>query len=524
VKVLLSSVFGPYGVDDDYGQASCRMELFHNQVTREQGVFSIRMFHPTFGLHFLAENISPPTTVLDFPSEARFVEELRNGYDVVGISFIVPNFLRAKRMAELVRLHAPHAKIVLGGHGTPLPEVDEIPNDGVCRGEGVRWLRSFLGEDPERPITHPILSDSFGGRILGVPVVDRSGHLTPGLGCPGACFFCLTSSFFDHTYVPYLATGKEMFDVCVAIENALGYRKFYVMDENFLAHPERAYELADLMEKHGKSYRFSVFSSAENIKKVGVDFLVRLGVISLWLGVESNIAAFKKNRGVDFASLVRQLRDHGILVLTSAILFLDEHDPTNIWDDIRATVALEPDLIQFMQLGPAPNTPVYRRLRASGRLIEDVPYAEWHGQGQIWFRHPHFTREESGRILTDAFRHDYDTLGPSLVRMAETMVRGLQNVNGSKDPLIVRRRESLRRRAAKFRPFLAAARHHAHNDNALALIERVSAAYDEALGPPTPKQRFQSQVVRAYAAREARRVAAGRDNYQPRTIVTRYRT
>ena len=524
MKVLLSSVFGPYGVDDEYGQASCRMELFHNQVTREQGVFSIRMFHPSFGLHFLAENVSPPTTVLDFPSEARFVEELRNGYDVVGISFIVPNFLRAKRMAELVRHHAPHAKIVLGGHGTPVPEVEEIPNDGVCKGEGVRWLRTFLGEDPERPIRHPILSDSFGGRILGVPVVDRAGHITPGLGCPNACFFCLTSSFFDHKYIPYLATGKEMFDVCVAIENALGFRKFYVMDENFLAHPERAYELADLMEKHGKSYRFSVFSSAENITRVGVDFLVRLGVISLWLGVESKIETFTKNRGVDFASLVRDLRDRGILVLTSGILFLDQHNRQNIWDDIRFMVGLEPDLMQFMQLGPAPFTPIYRRYKASGRIMENAPYAGWHGQGQIWFRHPEFSPEESERLLIEAFRYDYDTLGPSLIRMCDTIVRGYQNLNGSANGFIARRRESLRRRAVKFRPFLAAARYHAHNENARALIQRVTAEYDEAFGPMTLKQRVQAQVVRAHAAREARRVASGRDGYQPATIITRYRT
>jgi radical SAM superfamily enzyme YgiQ (UPF0313 family) len=524
VKVLLTSVFGPYGVDDEYGQASCRMELFHNQVTREQGVFSIRMFHPTFGLHFLAENISQPTTVLDFPSEARFVEELRNSYDVVGISFIVPNFLRAKRMAELVRRHAPHAKIVLGGHGTPLPEVDEIPSDGVCRGEGVRWLRSFLGEDPERPIRHPILSDSIGGRILGVPVVDRAGHITPGLGCPNACFFCLTSSFFNHTYIPYLETGKEMFDVCQAIENALGFRKFYVMDENFLGHPERAYELADLMEKHGKNYRFSVFSSAENITRVGVDFLVRLGVISLWLGVESKIETFTKNRGVDFASLVRELRSHGILVLTSGILFLDQHDHDTIWDDIHFMAGLEPDLMQFMQLGPAPFTPIYRRYKASGRIMENAPYAGWHGQGQIWFRHPHFTPDESERLLTEAFRYDYDTFGPSLIRMGDTLVRGYQNLNGSANGYIARRRESLRRRAAKFRPLLAAAHHHAHNENARALIERVTAQYEEAFGPMTVKQRMQSQVVRVHAAREARRVAAGRNVYQPPTIITHYRT
>jgi len=80
------------------------MELFHRQVTRQQGVFSIRFFHESFGLHFLAPNVASGTTVLDFPSEARFVEELCAGYDLVGISFIVANFLKIKRMAKLVRM------------------------------------------------------------------------------------------------------------------------------------------------------------------------------------------------------------------------------------------------------------------------------------------------------------------------------------------------------------------------------------------------------------------------------------
>jgi hypothetical protein len=524
VKVLLTSVFGPYGVDDEYGEQSCRMELFHNQVTREQGVFSIRMFHPSFGLHFLAENISPQTTVLDFPSEARFVEELENGYDVVGISFIVPNFLKAKRMAELVRKHSPRSKLILGGHGTPLPEVtEEIPHDEVCIGEGVRWLRAFLGEDPEPPIKHPILADSFGGRIMGVPVNDSAGHLTPGLGCPNSCFFCLPSHFFNHKYIPYLETGKDMFDACVAIEKTLGFRKFYVMDENFLKYPERAYELADLMEKHGKAYRFSIFSSAANISKVGVEFLLRLGVISLWVGVESKFEIFAKNRGVDFSNLVRELRRHGILTLVSAILFLEQHDRENIWDDIRFTVGLEPDLIQFMQLGPAPNSAIFRKFSEQGRIMKDVPYQQWHGQGQIWFEHPHFGREESERILKEAFRYEYQTLGPSLIRTYDTLLRGYRTLDGSRDPVIARRRQSLRRRASKFRPFLAAARHHIGNGNARALVERVTAEYEDAFGPMTPKQRWQSQLVRAYAAREERRVAAGRNVYQPRTIVTRYR-
>ena len=72
MKLLLSSVFGPYGVDDEYGEKENKMELFHNQVTREQGIFSLRFNHGSQGLYFLAENIDMPTRVLDFPTLKRF--------------------------------------------------------------------------------------------------------------------------------------------------------------------------------------------------------------------------------------------------------------------------------------------------------------------------------------------------------------------------------------------------------------------------------------------------------------------
>src|SRR5436190_1724181 len=45
-RILLSSVFGPYAQDDQYGSRKINpMELYHYQVTREQGPFSLRMFH-----------------------------------------------------------------------------------------------------------------------------------------------------------------------------------------------------------------------------------------------------------------------------------------------------------------------------------------------------------------------------------------------------------------------------------------------------------------------------------------------
>ena len=60
-RILLTSVFGPYAQDDDYGSRAINpMELYHNQVTREQGSFSLRMFHRSWGLMLIQQNISAP--------------------------------------------------------------------------------------------------------------------------------------------------------------------------------------------------------------------------------------------------------------------------------------------------------------------------------------------------------------------------------------------------------------------------------------------------------------------------------
>ena len=86
-RILLSSVFGPYAQDDEYGSRSINpMELYHNQVTRVQGSFSLRMFHRSWGIMMIQENISAPSTVLDFPTREDFIRELTSHhYDIVVI-------------------------------------------------------------------------------------------------------------------------------------------------------------------------------------------------------------------------------------------------------------------------------------------------------------------------------------------------------------------------------------------------------------------------------------------------------
>jgi hypothetical protein len=99
-RVLLSSVFGPYTQDDEYGSRAVNpMELYQNQVTRVQGAFSLRMFHRTWGIMLIQANLEAPCTVLDFPSLERFEAELReHDYDVVGVGAIIPNIGKVAKM------------------------------------------------------------------------------------------------------------------------------------------------------------------------------------------------------------------------------------------------------------------------------------------------------------------------------------------------------------------------------------------------------------------------------------------
>ena len=108
-RVLLTSVFGPYAKDDEFGSRTINpMELYHNQVTRAQGAFSPRMFHRSWGIMMIQENISAPSTVLDFPTREDFARELTTSrYDIVGISSIIVNVGKVREMCRMVRQLSP---------------------------------------------------------------------------------------------------------------------------------------------------------------------------------------------------------------------------------------------------------------------------------------------------------------------------------------------------------------------------------------------------------------------------------
>ena len=526
-RVLLSGVFGPFGVDDEFGRKENIMELFHNQVTREQGVASFRFHHQSFGLYFIAENIDADVTVLDFPSRRRFEREVARGYDVVGISFIAPNFVKAREMARITRKVAPSSVIVLGGHGAAIEGVEDLIDcDHVVKGEGIRWMRHYLGQDVNAPLVHPTLSSSEKTEILGIPVPGSTANLlVPGVGCVNGCSFCSTSHFFGRSYTPFLSTGRELFETCCRLADETGMDQFFVMDENFLKDRQRALDLLALMEEHERSFRFMVFSSAEAVTAFGIDNMVRLGVTFLWIGVEScsEVGNFDKNRGIDPAVLVRDLRSRGIIVLASGILCQEHHTPDNIDEDIDFLVGLEADFVQFMLLTPLPTTGLYLSHKERGLLREDLPFEEWHGQKYLSYHHPHFPGDAADRTITAAFRKEHQANSSSMLRVVQTSLAGylwLRDME-SRDVLLEARMTRLERQVRLWSGMLPALNRFGVNELERTRARMLQRQIDRVL-PPNAAQRLTRLITPLFTARWKLRTALVGDAIQPRTIVTRY--
>ena len=379
-------------------------------------------------------NLQAPCTLLDFPSEERFVAEIKTRkYEVIGIGSIMPSLFKVRRMCRLIRKHQPDATIVVGGHIANMPGLRKLLDaDHIVQGDGVRWMRRFLGEDENQPIAHPQALTNNRPRIMGVPLVNHAGldHATliPAVGCPMGCNFCATSAMFGGKgkFIGFYQTAQAIFDIMCALESNLHVHGFFVMDENFLMDQKRALQLLDLMEEHGKSWYLEVFSSANVLRRYSMEQLVGLGVNWVWLGLEAKDSQYAKLAGIDATALIRDLQSHGIRVLGSSIIGLEKHTPQNIDEAIDNAVRYNTDMHQFMLYTPVPGTPLYAEHEANGTLLGNTEFSvgDFHGQLAFNFRHRSITKGEEGELLLRAFQRDFEVNGPSVVRIVRTLLQG----------------------------------------------------------------------------------------------------
>jgi hypothetical protein len=532
-RILLTSVFGPFAQDDSYGSRTINpMELYHNQVTKAQGSFSLRMFHRSWGIMMIQQNISAPCTVLDFPTMEKFEQELKSGhYDVVGISSIIANVGKVREMCKRIRKLSPQSTIVIGGHVAAIPALSAlIDADHIVKGEGISWMRRYLGEDEAAPIHHPALLSAFDMRIMGIKVPDNARNtaatVVPSVGCPLGCNFCTTSAFFGGKgkSVDFLKSGDEIFEVMADIERRLNTRSFFVMDENFLLNRPRALRLLERMKAENRSWALYVFSSANAIKKYSIQELVELGISWIWMGLESPKSSYTKLKDTDTQVLAAELRKHGIKLLGSTIVGLEHHTPENIRGEIEHAIAHGTDFHQFMLYTPVPGTPLHAEMTEQGRMLDGVDLADIHGQFKFNFQHAAITREDSKKFLDWAFWRDFERNGPSIFRICETMLQGWKRYKNHPDPRV---RDRFRWEMHQLKGTYNAAlwvmekQLKTANESVAKRIRALRKDVEREFGIPARLIRLSLGPILLWASRrEERRLAAGK-TYEPKTFIER---
>ncbi len=428
MRILLSSVCRPFGME--YGDGFGVSHEGGHVIMWAQGIFQVRGATEQWGIDFIAQNLKTPAVTLHYPSLQEFIAEVKKGYDYIGIAFVAPTFHKMIPMCEAIRRHAPQSKIVLGGYGTALEDEVLKPHaDYICRGEGVAFMRNLLGEDSSAPIEQPVILQRQS--LCSIPLPSANAYVFAGLGCPNGCDFCATSHYFKRRYIPLLPDGGSIVKAIQRVrERHPTITAFWINDEDFLLDERRGRAYLDALRATDlPPLSLRIFSSVKALSQFEPAELVEMGIDRVWVGFEGRRANYPKMRGRPFDELVRDLRRHGISVLASMIMGFDYQNEEIIRSEFESLMALRPCMAQFLIYGPTRGTPLYERLKAEGRLREDVARDFSRQDGfTLGFRHPHLSAEQLSELQQELYREDFRRLGPSVFRVFEDWLEGWETL------------------------------------------------------------------------------------------------
>jgi len=476
--------------------SSVGYELLFRQVTRAQGIFSPRTVNVHFGLDYIAENLDTPAVVLQYPSKREFIEELKQGYDYVGITFIMAVIHKLKEMVALIRQYAPNSKIVLGGYGTVLKDDVLKPYaDFICRGEGVAYFRQLLGE-PEIPMPykHPLIVSwlkVFGWKVSG------TGKIFAGLGCPNGCDFCCTSHYFSRKHIKLLPTGRDIYNVVERYFDLDPSLVFLILDEDFLLNKKRAMEFRECVLQSDRKPSIFAFSSIKAISQYTVEEILEMGIDGFWIGYEGTRSNYAKQQGRPVEEILTEFREHGITVLTSMIVGFDYQTPEIVAQELDGLMKLKPSLAQFLIYGPVPGTPFYERIIKENLLQDvytsdkDLFYRRADGF-RTMIKHPTLSPAQIEDIQNWCFEQDFQRLGPSIFRVLETRFLGYLKLKDSPNPVLRQKAQHFANELRIAYPVFLAGRLLGPNAAVRKWIGELAQRIHAELGQPTFAQRCKS--------------------------------
>jgi radical SAM superfamily enzyme YgiQ (UPF0313 family) len=332
--------------------------------------------------------------------------------DLIGITVITGTAKRAYELADHFRTRG--VTVVLGGpHVTLVPDDAQPHADAVVTGYAEDTWPELL-RDFAAGALRPRYTQSPGLEIGGRPFPRRdllpSSHfLTSNVfeatrGCVHSCDFCVVPT----------AWGKKPFqkpvEEVVADIRQHGARKLIFIDLNLIAHRGYAKALfTALIPLRVQWYGLATVLLADDSELL--ELAQSSGCRGLLMGLESisasNLKANHKgfNSPDRYARVVERLHTHGIALQGCFVFGLDDDHPDVFLKTAEFAVQAKIDLPRFAVVTPFPNTPLYLRLEAEGRIL--TKDWELYDAQHVVFQPRHLSVQELQEGVERAWKYAY---------------------------------------------------------------------------------------------------------------------
>ncbi|MFQ5805487.1 MAG: B12-binding domain-containing radical SAM protein [Phycisphaerae bacterium] len=374
-----------------------RIALVNPITRRGQGYHTIGSVIPQLGLQVLA-NLVPAGHTVDIIDEVfgpRYCDThlTRDRYDLVGITSYTSGATRAYEIAQACQRQG--IMTIMGGpHASACPDEAQGYCDSVAVGECDEiWpeIVQHAADGQLQPRYQGKLSNleqtGLGRAVQSLQPVNGQydvSAIQTSRGCPVGCEFCSVTKFNGAPI-----RRRRIADI-IEEWNETSQKFVFVVDDNFFGlgqkHAEWAKELLRALIKHGKRrvwFSQTTINMGDDPEALWLAY--KAGCRGMLIGFETfNAESLKEyHKGINrknvsrYRELVNGFHRAGIAIFGAFIIGSDQDTPETVADIALAAVKLGVDIIQITNLTPLPDTKMFDRYKAEGRLLATSYPEDW---------------------------------------------------------------------------------------------------------------------------------------------------
>jgi radical SAM superfamily enzyme YgiQ (UPF0313 family) len=378
---------------------------------------------PNYATQFIKENV-PSVDILEYPTWDEYKEALKEGYDIVGISFWTYTVEEAIIMANLAR--GAGVKVVWGGgHGASTPGI-EVHFDRLFNSYSEYELKTIIEGEEITRLRHPILLTKYDFHLREIKV----GFLFTIRGCRYPCSFCSGPRYYKRLDVTHIEEVERVLDIYLEHE----VKHISIVDETFLQNKEHAKKVLSALKKRNLRWNCT---SRMDVLSGNIAELKTYGLTNVYIGIESmnelSLQAVKKKETPNQTiAILRELEENNAMAISTYMLCFDQDTSQSIKDDIEKLNSFKSLYSTVFWIAtPFPGTDYWDRYKAEGKIID----TNWKHYDVLHLvkKHPTISPEKARELLVYCVKnhcHESNTRKARILRKWEKLEKEQNGKNG----------------------------------------------------------------------------------------------